>query len=248
MSMTLDQQTILTLAVTFVSAVVHSVAGFGNALIAMPLLAPLLGLKTATPLVALLSGTLNGCLLLRDRKRVEIGAAWRLVAASFAGIPLGLYALKGTWEEPLKVLLGLVILAFAVYALVRPGRLSLPDDRYSFAAGFVAGVLGGAYNTNGPPVVVYGMLRRWGPDPFRATLQGYFLVTGFLIMAGHLAAGLWTGGVLRLFFLSLPGVILAMAAGRVIRRRISPGAFGRAVYVSLIAVAALLLFQTLVSP
>jgi hypothetical protein len=28
---------------------------------------------------------------------------------------------------------------------------------------------------NGPPLVIYGALRRWTPERFRATLQGYFL-------------------------------------------------------------------------
>ena len=45
--------------------------------------------------------------------------------------------------------------------------------------GFFAGILGGAYNTNGPPVVIYGSLRKWSPATFRATLQGYFFMAAF---------------------------------------------------------------------
>jgi hypothetical protein len=37
-----------------------------------------------------------------------------------------------------------------------------------------AGVLGGAYGMNGPPLVIYGSLRGSSPQHFRATLQGYF--------------------------------------------------------------------------
>ena len=38
---------------------------------------------------------------------------------------------------------------------------------------------------NGPPLVVYGVLRRWQPAQFRATLQGYFLIASVVGMAGY---------------------------------------------------------------
>jgi len=50
--MTVDSFTIAVLLIVFVSALVRTVFGFGNALIAMPLLAMTgVGMKTATPLV-----------------------------------------------------------------------------------------------------------------------------------------------------------------------------------------------------
>ena len=50
--------------------------------------------------------------------------------------------------------------------------------------GFGAGVLGGAYGMNGPPLVAYGALRHWSPKRFRATLQGYFLPASLVGIAG----------------------------------------------------------------
>ncbi len=38
---------------------------------------------------------------------------------------------------------------------------------------------------NGPPLVVYGGMRRWSPQHFRATLQGYFLPASVIGMAGY---------------------------------------------------------------
>jgi hypothetical protein len=37
---------------------------------------------------------------------------------------------------------------------------------------------------NGPPLAIYGALRGWSTQQFRATLQGYFLVASMIAMAG----------------------------------------------------------------
>ena len=46
-------------AVVFVAALVRSALGFGDAAVAMPLLAMALGLRTATPLVAFIGPTIS---------------------------------------------------------------------------------------------------------------------------------------------------------------------------------------------
>ena len=38
---------------------------------------------------------------------------------------------------------------------------------------------------NGPPLVIYGALRRWSPQHFRATLQGYFLPASLAGLGGY---------------------------------------------------------------
>ena len=68
-----------------------------------------------------------------------------------------------------KVVLGTVIIAFAMYRMRGRDGVELKDDRLAWMFGFGAGVLGGAYGMNGPPLVAYGALRRWSPEQFRAT-------------------------------------------------------------------------------
>src|SRR5581483_2869772 len=89
-----------------------------------------------------------------------------------------------------KALLAVVIIGFALYCLLSRRQHALPDDRLAWLFGFIAGVLGGAYGMNGPPLVIFGSLRRWSPDRFRATVQGYFLPASLLGMFGYWLAGL----------------------------------------------------------
>jgi len=179
-------------AIVGFAALVRSTFGFGDALIGMPLLALLLPLRSATPLMAFVGPTLAILLLIREWRHLEVRSALRLILATLAGIPLGLFFLKRVDERAVNMALAVVIILFALYNLFRPGLLRLRTERSSWAFGFAAGVLGAAYNTNGPPVILYGVLRGWRPETFRATLQGYFLPTGTAILIGQGIAGLWT--------------------------------------------------------
>ena len=236
---------VLVLAVLFCSTFIRSAFGFGDALVAMPLLAMVVGLKTATPLVALAASTIGLTILLKNWRSVQIRSTWRLIAATIAGIPLGLLLLKGAYEGLLQVLLAVILIGFAVFSLLNPRQIVLRGENPAFGFGFAAGILGGAYNTNGPPVVIYGTLKGWDPLTFRATLQGYFLPSSLFITAGHGASGLWTGEVLRLYLYALPLVFVSIFLGGWINRRFSPQRFSRWVYGLLIALGALLLWRTL---
>lgn len=234
---------VIVMTVIFLSTFLRATIGFGNALVAMPLLALTLGIQTATPLVALVSQFIAVIMLLEGWQHIDIKALWRLTLASAVGIPAGLVLLTEAPEYLVKGIMGIILIAFGLYNLFMPQLPILRWPGYAYGAGLIAGVLGGAYNTNGPPVIVYGMLSRWPPEQFRASLQGYFFVTGMLIVAGHGLKGLWTTEVLWMFGYSLPCVILATALGYRLSRVLHRQTFEKIIYVFLIFVGLLLLFE-----
>jgi uncharacterized membrane protein YfcA len=81
------------LLVIFLAALVRSTFGFGDAVVALPLLALLLGLTTATPLVALVSFTLALGILLQSWQAVDFRAIGPLVLAAVVTTPLGVLVL-----------------------------------------------------------------------------------------------------------------------------------------------------------
>ena len=98
---------------------------------------------------------------------------------------------------------------------------------------------------NGPPLVIYGSLRRWSPEKFRATLQAYFLPASLLGMLGYFLAGLWTPRVTRLYLLSLPLVLAAIFSGRALNRRMNLRQFHLYVHSGLLVIAIILFMQVL---
>ena len=233
------------LGIVFLSILMRSTFGFGEALIAMPLLAFIIDIKTAAPFVAIIAGTVTCIILVTNWHKVQFHSAWRLVVSSLAGIPLGLIFLKGAYDVTMKVALAIVVIVFSMYGLLNPKLWVLKNEKFSYGFGFIAGILGGAYNTAGPPIVIYGSMRQWDPGAFRATLQGYFLPTWLFIMLGHGFSGLWTASIWQLYLISLPVLGVAYLIGNRLNRSIPAQAFHRYVHIILAGIGIFLFFRTL---
>jgi uncharacterized membrane protein YfcA len=121
----------------------------------------------------------------------------------------------------------------------------LKGDGWAWLFGFVAGILGGAYGMNGPPLVIYATLRRWSAAQFRATLQGYFLPASVVGMIGYWWAGLWVSAVTSYYLLSLPVAVAAIVLGRVVNRRLAGRSFLGYVHGALLVIGVTLLIQSL---
>jgi uncharacterized membrane protein YfcA len=211
-----DGNSVPVLAIIFVATLIRSAFGFGEALVAVPLLALLIPVEVAVPLAVLLSITVAGVVVVQDWHHIHVRSAGWLLLFTLFGIPVGLLVLTAVAEAVLKAVLGLVIMAFSLYCLV-----------------------------SRQPLVVYGTLRRWSPAQFRATLQGYFLPASLLGMVGYSLAGLWVPAVTRYYLLSLPLALAAIFLGRAVNQRLDGRRFLRYVHSGLLAVGTALLIQAL---
>lgn len=231
------------MAALFAATLVHSTLGFGTALVAMPLLAMTVGVRTATPLVGLVVLTNVAVLLARTWRSVDVQVAWRLLLASAIGVPIGVLTVRFAPEHVVKAILGGLLIAFGLYSFTRRPLPGIKRQAWLYVFGFASGVLGGAYNTNAPPVVIYGTLHGWTIERFQATLQGYFLPAAVLICAGHGFGGLWTRPVFGLYFAALPFVVLAIFLGRRLGGRIPAEMFRHLLYGALMALGLLLFWR-----
>jgi uncharacterized protein len=199
----------------------------------------------ATPLAVLVSITIAAIVVVQDWQKIHLrSAGWLLLSTPF-GIPLGLLLLTSSHQRALKAALAVILIAFSVYSLIGRTPLELRHDsrKWLLACGFCGGVLGGAFGMNGPPLVIYGAMRRWSAQHFRATLQAYFLPASIIGMLGYWVAGLWTHAVTHYYLLSLPLTLLAVFLGREINHRLRGGVFLKFVYLGLVCIGAVLLIQ-----
>lgn len=243
----MDSTTLHILLIVFLATLIRSTFGFGEALVAVPLLALTIPIDVAAPLAVLLSITIAAVVVLQDWRKIHLRSAGWLLAPTLAGIPLGIVLLTSAHQHLVKAVLALVIIAFSGYYLVGKNPRRLHDDHRAWllGCGFLAGILGGAYGMNGPPLVIYGAMRRWSPQHFRATLQGYFLPASIVAMAGYGAAGLWTATVTHDYLISLPAAIPAIFLGRFINHRLRGEAFLKYVHAGLICISLVLLLQAI---
>src|SRR5689334_20470388 len=116
------------MVIVFIATVFRSAFGFGESLVAVPLLALLMPLNVAVPLSVLLSVTIAGFVVIQDHKKIHFKSAFKLTAFALIGIPVGLWLLTHVPELPVKILLGLVIVAFAGYLLSGTRLKELKED------------------------------------------------------------------------------------------------------------------------
>ncbi|MCZ7672281.1 MAG: sulfite exporter TauE/SafE family protein [Chloroflexi bacterium] len=97
-SFILHPSSFLVFLIVFAAIFTQTVTGFGLALVSMPLLALVLPIQVAAPLVALFGLVAELLLLLRYRTALNVRAVAVLIGASVVGIPVGVYVL-GEMDE-----------------------------------------------------------------------------------------------------------------------------------------------------
>jgi uncharacterized membrane protein YfcA len=241
-SKTMDNTTVVVGLVVFLAAFTQSLSGFGLALVAMALLPLVISLQIATPLVALVAVAIEGVLIIRYRQALEVRDIWRVVLAALIGIPLGTLWLSRVNERLALSILGLVIAGYAVYALTGARLPHLVHPVWAYLAGLIGGLLGGAYNTSGPPVIVYADCRGWPRETFKSNLQGYFIVSSTVVLLSHASIGNLTMPVWRLFWSSLPFLAVGLLAGFILDHWLKPEAFRRLVLLLVIIMGLRMVF------
>lgn len=232
----------LVFPIIFFAIFIQSLIGFGSGLIAMPLLILLFGVNEAAALFSLV-GLANGTvLLLYYRNDWSWQQIWRVWLASFIMIPFGVILADRLDEQLVMVALGVLTMGYALYALAGNQIPRVQHQRWAYGFGVAAGLLHGAYNTGGPPLVVYGNSQGWPPSQFKGNIQGLFYINGLLVIFSHWYTGHFTYSVLSHFLLLLPIAFFAAALGLYLERYVDPGMFQRAVLVLLVILGLTLIF------
>ena len=232
---------LIVIAIMFLYTFVGICAGFGGALTTMPLITLLLPLKMAAPMSVIVGTATALYATWLSRKETDWKSAMVLILFSFAGIPVGLYALAYLPDHIMKTGLGAFLILYSFYSLFIP-RLPVYDKPWiAMPMGAIAGALGSAFSTNGPPVVIYGMLRNLGPAAFRGTLNAFFTANNVAIIGGLATSGILTISTVKLVMFCIPTMILGSLVGQYVHKRISVKVFRIIVFLLLIASGAMLI-------
>lgn len=231
----------LVAGIVFVAVLTQSVVGFGLALISMPLLVGLLGIQTAAPLVALIALLAEVVMIVYYREALRVDAIKELAIGSVIGIPLGVLALKRVDEAVITVVLGVLVAGYGLYGLLAPRLPEIRRTGWGYLYGLAGGLLTGAYNTGGPPMIIYGNCRRWPPDEFKSNMQALFLLHSLSVLAAHAIERNFTPEVLSNLAPAVPAALIGMGLGFALDRLVSPAAFRKIVLLALVALGVNLL-------
>jgi len=220
-----------------VAAAAQQLAGFGFALMAMPVLSVLVGPKDAVAISAVASLAGGAVMAYRLRPLIDRPVLLRLVCGALPGLPIGVIGLRRLPEDPLRVAVGVVVLVM-VGVLATGVRRRARGPKAEVLAGFASGILGTSIGISGPPVVV--VLQAGGQEQhaFRATIVAFFVVSNvvtlpLVLLSGAVDTGRWPAAAA-----AVPAALVGTLAVERVASRVPPDRFRRLV-LALLVVAAL---------
>ena len=226
--------------VVFFAGFIHGFSGFGSILLSLPLLAIFLDIKAVIPLVALYGLAITILLLFQLWRHLTLTKLYPLLVGAFPGVPVGVFFLKTLDRPTIQWILGIILVLYSLYALFSRSAHQGIKEKWGYLFGFLAGCLGGALSATGPAVIVYTSLQAWDKDRIKVTLQGFFLISGIVVVFFHAVNGLTGLPILKLFFISVPAMILGTYAGSFVYNKVGEQDYKRII---LLLIALLGLFQ-----
>ncbi len=220
--------------ISFAGMFVLAFAGFGGALVIVPLFIGVVGVRITTPLARLVGLLSTGISVTRYWRDLNWRNALQLMLAASIGIPVGFYVFDTVDQRQAELIIGGVVVIYTIYAWFTPTLPELYATGWAYLAGFIAGIMTGSFAIPGPPVILYGTARGWNPKEFKSTLQSFFMFTATFSGIGHLLRGDFTAEVLRLYLYAVPGVLLGTFLGIYLGERVNHETFRKIVLLLLL--------------
>lgn len=203
----------------FFAAFMQIVAGFGFALLSVPLMTLAIEPKIAVVVSTLTGVFVTGWQAYRDRAEADRGLVRRMTIGAYIGMPLGLLVFITVDDNVLRLMLGIAVLIAAVMLALRV-NLHHAGPRLDYGSGLVSGVLATSLSTNGPPLVFALQARQLAAVEFRATISTVFAFSNIFGLSLFIASGKVTRDGLIAAAVTLPAMLVGQLLGFPIRKHV----------------------------
>ncbi|MGC9307823.1 MAG: sulfite exporter TauE/SafE family protein [Thermoplasmatota archaeon] len=245
----------LTSLVIFVATVVHGIAGFGYAQVAMGLL-PLFRSPGPASVVFTITAVFANWRVFWSVRDEFAWKDWAVpVAGLIVGLPVGIYVFTGLNDALMRLAIGIVLLVSVAFIIairqssfvnnwIQQNNIK-PGWKTAVTAGFFGGILGGAVAIPGPPMILYGAFMMgagfWSDTKMKAVLTAFFGTLmlyrlGTLIVTADVTLPLTIEALI-----ALPALFLGAWAGIQVFNRLPQHIFRWLVLIGLTITAALLI-------
>lgn len=231
--------------ILLVSGFTMTFAGFGFALVAVPLLSLLLPVKQAVILQFPYCATLFFYQAWHYRRHFRRQRLGPLFWGTVAGLLLGAFLLQGLPASLLKRALALFIAAVVIFNALPAGKIFTARHAgkpwWGGFCGVLSGAFFGAYTIGGPPAALYIMSVSATPQEAKSLLAAFFSLQFLLLAVVYGAGGMFSWPLLQTTLLYSPVVAAGAAAGFWAFARVSNRLYLQVV-AGLLLLAALLLW------
>jgi uncharacterized protein len=230
------------LSAIFAGALVSGLAGFAFSAVAGALLLRLI--EPAETVSLLLICSVGAQLVAMSDLWASI--KWRevlpLVAAGFAGIPIGTHVLQVLPAATFAAAFGVFLVGYSALMLVRPVLAIRCRSRIpTLLSGFVGGVTGGAIAFPGAMPTIWCCMQGLPKDRQRGLIQPFILIMQVATIAYFSGVGIMASETLLVSLVCAPVVLAGTWLGLFLYRRFSDAEFRQLVLVVLLICGAILL-------
>lgn len=242
-----DPRVYVVIGIALITGLVRGFSGFGSALIYIPLTSAVFGPQMAAVTFVMMD-LITAFPFLRA---VGPRAAWRevlpLAAAAACGVQAGTLVLR--FADPINLRWAVcVFVALVVVVLASGWRYhNRPTLWLTLGVGLLSGMIGGAAQISGPPVIVYWLGGIHAPDVLRANFLWYFTLFNVAATITYAWYGLITAQALAIMVLITPVCVFGMWFGSKLFPYASERTYRRIAYaiVAFSAIAGLPLWDSL---
>ena len=201
-------QLAIALGATLVAAVLRGLAGFGLAILLVPVLGLAIPPREAV-VVANWLGLLIGLVGIKKVLAASERSALHIAGIAALTTPLGVWLLTLTQPAPARLAIALIALAaFVLVVLPKRPADHQPSLAETGVTGLLSGVLTGFAGMPGPPVVPYYLRRQIPAVLARASMMTIFLAASLAGIVSASALGVATLREPLLALLLFPAVLL----------------------------------------
>ena len=212
------------IAVTL-GGLLNGVAGFGFALVAVPILLWALPPTSVAFVAVALVGLTAAGVALRSRTSVDTGIVMWLLAGAVGGLWIGTRMLAGLPAEAIALIANLAVVLFAVLLAI-PSRFRLRlSNPVLVAAGLLSGAMTTLIGLPGPPTVLALSAARMSKDATRSTIAAFLAINSVVGLAFLLFGGVVDGSDVILAVALAPPALVGLALGARYARRITQDAY-----------------------
>lgn len=203
----------IALVATLASAYVRGLAGFGLAILLVPVLALALQPVEAV-LIANVLGLAIGLTEIRQLVRTAERSAWHIAGLVVLTTAPGMAVLAITPAPVARMLIALVALSAFIAVILPPRAPEVPGRLNTLVTGVSSGLLTGFAGMPGPPVVPYYVGRAIPREVAKASMVMVFTAASSAGIASGIALGTMHWRLLLLALALFPVVLLGNAFGR----------------------------------
>lgn len=221
------------LAILLVAALLQGFFGFGFGIVAVSGLTLTQDLVHAAGVVNITGILITGWIALQLRGHLLRRLTLRMLPPALVGVLVGVTALQRIERDLMVSILGASILVISVWNLARPRLRSRESPWLDGTMALLGGLLGGAFNTGGPPLIIHLYRRPENPEALKATIQSLLLGMGLVRLPMAAAQGLLDESIWADAATTAPAVVVGVIIGIALARRIQPDRFRRACWIGL---------------